>query len=318
MLSGLFVVNVFILVASLALVLFGAHFAIHFSSRIARHLGIARYVVGFLMVAVISVLPETFIALMSAREGVASFGLATLFGSNVADLTFVIAVVLFANGRSIQVESRVLKNNEVYITSLLLPIFLGIDGVYSRFDGALLLGGGILIHWWLYRKHRKHGTPVLRRVKYGVLARNFFFLSLCMACILIGSHYTVHAGGALAMQIGISPVLIGLLIVGLGTTLPELFFSLSALKKHHDSLALGDIIGTVITDATAVVGIVALVSPFSFHPKIVSVTGMFMLAAGIILFYFMWTGKRISRREGLVLFILYALFVCVEVIAAKM
>ena len=94
--------------------------------------------------------------------------------------------------------------------------------------------------------------------------------------------------------------------------MPELFFSLKAAKKDDDSLAVGDILGTVLADATIVVGILALISPFSFPQKIIYITGMFMVASSVILLRFMNSGKTISKREGVVLFFFWIIFALVE------
>jgi cation:H+ antiporter len=99
-----------------------------------------------------------------------------------------------------------------------------------------------------------------------------------------------------------------MLIVGIGTTMPELFFSLRALKEHDEDLAIGDILGTVISDATIVVGIMTVISPFEFSRRIVSVTGVFMAVAAFLLFSFMRSGRRLTKLEGALLVFFYLTF----------
>lgn len=94
--------------------------------------------------------------------------------------------------------------------------------------------------------------------------------------------------------------------------MPELFFSLKPMKKKDDSLAIGDILGTVLADITIVVGILALVSPFFFPQKIIYITGMFMVAALFVLFHFMRSGRTISKKESYSLFAFWLVFVFVE------
>lgn len=142
-------------------------------------------------------------------------------------------------------------------------------------------------------------------------------LLLSMAILLVGSHFTVTSATALAGFFGVNPILIGMLIVGLGTTMPEFFFSLKSATKKDDSLAVGDILGTVLADATVVVGILALVSPFSFPQRIVFITGIFMVVASFMLFYFMKSGRRITKREAYFLVYFWVTFVLVEFIANK-
>lgn len=105
-----------------------------------------------------------------------------------------------------------------------------------------------------------------------------------------------------------------MLVVSLGTTLPELFYSLKSVKKEDDELAVGDILGTVLADATIVVGIIAFINPFHFPIKIIYVTGCFMMLASFILVNFMISGKTISKKEGYLLFIFWITYVITELI----
>ncbi len=103
-----------------------------------------------------------------------------------------------------------------------------------------------------------------------------------------------------------------MLIVGLGTTMPELFFSLKSVEREEDSLAVGDLLGTVLADATIVVGILATISPFSFPAKIVYITGGFMFLGAMMLVNFMHRNRKISVKEGLILTLLWITYVIVE------
>jgi cation:H+ antiporter len=135
--------------------------------------------------------------------------------------------------------------------------------------------------------------------------------------LLIGAHFTVSSAIDMATLLKISPVLIGILLISLGTTLPELFFSLKAVKKEDDDLAIGDILGTVLADATILVGIMALINPFAFSTKIIYVTGLFMVGASIMTFHFMRSGQTLSKKEGYYLLSYWLVFVLVEFLVNK-
>ncbi len=301
--------DIFILTVSLALVIKGAGFATKYAARLAENYKLSRYTVGFIIIAIISILPETFISINAALEGIPSFGLGVLFGSNIADLTIVFAIMVFFAGRGLKIESKILKNQVAYPFLLLLPLILGLDGKYSRIEGmSLILVGCVFYYVALRNGSDGSSVSVPRTGKIKSLAA----LLLSMAVLLVGSHFTVTSATSLAHDWGVPPILIGMLIVGLGTTMPELFFSLRSVKSKDDSLAVGDVLGTVLADATVVVGILALVSPFSFPQRIIYITGIFMVAASFILFYFMKTGRNLSRRETLMLCALWASFVLVE------
>ncbi|MCW1892606.1 MAG: hypothetical protein KIH65_005240 [Candidatus Uhrbacteria bacterium] len=301
--------DLFIFIVALFLVVKGATLATKYAAKLAESFHLSKYAVGFIIIAVISILPETFIAINAALEGIPSFGLGTLFGSNIADLTLLFAMIVFFAGRGLTVESKIISNHAVYPFILLLPLILGFNGHFSRLEGiALIVSGGVF--YYLALRKGIDGSIPLNGDDHKI--KNFFLLLFSMAVMLAGSHFTVTSATSLAHAIGVSPVLIGMLIVGLGTTVPEFFFSLKSVKKHDDSLAVGDILGTVLADATIVVGILALVSPFSFPTKIVYVTGVFMVLASFMLFAFMKSGRRISKKEAIALFAFWATFVLVE------
>jgi len=301
------------LILSLLVVIKSADLAIKYSSRLAKNLGISNHIVGFMVIAFISILPETLIAITSALEGSPSFGLGTLFGSNVADLTLVFAMVTFFSWRSIKIGSKILTSSYWYILVLILPLFFGFNGHFSRLEGLLLIVTGSLFYFWLLRRERRAltGTNYIFSFKY------LLYLVISMAILLLGAHLTVKYGLSVAQELRVNPILIGMLVVGLGTTLPEMFFSVKAVRHHYDSLALADILGTVLSDATIVVGLVAVISPFDFNPRIIYITGLFMLCAALFLFQFMRTDKKLTKREAILLVLFYLLFVVTEFLINK-
>ena len=306
--------NLFILSVALFLLIKGAMLATKYAVRLAENFQLSKYVVGLIIVAVISILPETFIAINSSLAGIPAFGLGTLFGSNVADLTLVFVIIIVLSGRNIKIESKILKNNIIYPFLFLIPIILGFDGYYSRLEGSALIVAGLVFYYFAFRNGLDNSSFIK---KDGKRFKNAIFLIASMALLLIGAHFTVSSAVNLAHNLGITPILIGMLVVGVGTTIPELLFSLQAVKKHDDSLAIGDVLGTVLADATVVVGIIALLNPFFFPQKIIYVTGTFMLLAAFILSYFMRTGKTISKKEAVFLFIFWIIFVLTEYFVNK-
>lgn len=299
----------FVFIVALFMVIKGATLATKHAARLAESFHLSKYTVGFIVVAVISILPETFIAISSAWQGMPSFGLGTLFGSNVADLTLVFAAVVYYAGRGVKVEGKIMKNHAAYPFMLILPLVLGLNGHYSRLEGlALIIAGGIF--YYIALKNGHEGTVVGRPGKSK--HNSILMLLLSMVLLLTGSHFTVTSATGLANDFGVNPILVGMLIVGLGTTMPELVFSLKSVRKRDDSLAVGDILGTVLADATVVVGILALISPFFFPVKIIYITGVFMVVASFLLFRFMRTGHTLTKREAYLLLIFWLVFALVE------
>ncbi|HAH04209.1 TPA: hypothetical protein DCL28_01465 [Candidatus Komeilibacteria bacterium] len=301
--------NFLIFTFSLFIVIKGATLAIKYSSKIAESFNLSKYIIGFIVIALISILPETLISINSALSGMPEFGLGTLFGSNIADLTLIFAILIIYAGRGMKIESKVLQNVRLYPFFLLLPIVFGLNSHYSRIEGVVLLLAGSFFYYLAFKNNIKD-SAVFKKTDGQY--KNFLLLLWAMTLLLIGSHFTVTSATGLAQAFKINPILIAMIVVSLGTTMPELFYSLKALKRKEDGLAVGDILGSVLADATIVIGILALISPFYFPAKIVYVTGIFMVMASLVLIKFMRSGRTITKKEGYMLLIFWLAYVIIE------
>jgi cation:H+ antiporter len=288
-----------------------AGYAIKYSSRLARALHLPEFLISFFIIAIISVLPEATISIISAINGEPQLGLGTLLGSNVADLTLVFGIVALFSSGGIKVKSKILNDKFFYLILLLFPLLLGFDGRLSRIDGSILVLVGVLFFARIYseskRFHKKFNHP-----KEGTLLKNLFLLLLSLGIIILSAYLTVKFAVNFANDARVPAILIGIAILALGTCLPELIFSIRAVRKNHDELALGDILGTVVTDATIILGLVALISPFSYNPLSIYVTGGAMFLAGIFVILFMKSDRDLSKSEGLILIFFYILFILIE------
>ena len=289
-----------------------AAWAIHSASSLSRILGWSEFAISAAVITMISILPELLVSIVSTLNGVPSLALGTLLGSNVADLTLIFGLVTLLSRGEIKVESTFIKRDHIFLSFLLLPLILGFTGHYSRLDGALLIVGSV-IFLYLILKERGAAMHHPNHLSRSALI-NGLTLAISLLVLAGATYYTVIYAEHIAGGLGVAPALIGLLVVALGTTLPELLFSIRAAQNAHSALALGDIWGTVIIDATLVLGIVALIHPFSFNPRLIILTGFFMLLAGIISLSFLRSGRTLIKSEGRLLLAFYAVFVIVEFI----
>lgn len=296
---------------ALFFVINAADVAIFASSRLSKIFKLSEFIVSFFVIAIIAVLPEATIAIIAAFNGIPELGLGALLGSNIVDLTVVFGLVAMCSKKGLRVKSEILRKDLFYLALLAFPVLLGFDGRLSRIDGVILLIGGLLFFVTLSIESRMF-TKVFNHAKKRNTGLHVLLLIGSIAVLVIGSHFVVKYGFEFAKFAGLPAVLVGLIVVGLGTSLPELFFSIKAVRTNHEDLALGDILGAVIIDATIILGIVALISPFSFDPVFMIVTGIFMLLAGLAAMWFIRTGNVLTKKEGILLFLLYIVFVAVE------
>lgn len=307
--------NLLLLLLLLAVVGKSASWAVRSAISLSRVFGWSEFTISFLIVTFISILPEAIISVLSALNGTPSLGLGVLWGSNFADLTFVLGVVALVARRPVAVDSVFLKKDYLFLAFLLLPLMLGFTGHFSRLDGILLVAGSAL---FLREMLREKGLPPRQLNHQNNHSRrsliwSFGLLTASLLILGVAGHYTVETATGIAQLFGVSAALIGF-IVALGTTAPELLFATNAARKAHPTLALGDILGTVIIDATLVLGIIALIRPFSFNPRIAILTGTFVILAGIFSLSMLRSGRELTKSEGALLLAFYAIFIIVEFI----
>jgi len=310
------VVNLILFLLSLFVLVKCAGYSIKYSSKIAKFLKLPEFIVSFFIIALIAVLPEATIAIISAIKGEPGLGLGTLLGSNVTDLTLVFGIVSLFSYNGIKVESKILRNNLYYLGLLVLPLILGFDGKFSRIDGLILILAGIFFFFKIF-KDSKRFSKKFNHTKKEPVFKNFLLLLLSLGILLLGAFFTVKFAVNFAQDINLPVIIIGITILAIGTCLPELIFSIRAVKNNRDGLALGDILGTVVTDATIILGLVAVISPFSYNPYNIYVTGVAMFLAGIFVTIFMKSEKSLNKWEGVLLIIFYVLFVFAEFLVSN-
>lgn len=302
--------SVFLLIISLYAVVQGAQIATKYAEKVAESFHMSRYIVGFIIVSTISVLPELFVAANATLRGNEGLGIGVLFGSNVADLTLIVAILVFVAGRGgIRIDKSAIRKLSLYPMFLLIPLALGFDGVFTRAEGVVLIIAGLIFYITLFRK----SVGVLRyeRVKDQRLKHSLLML-LGLVMLLAGAHFTVEGAIQIAGFIGMTPALVGLLIVSLGTTIPELFFSAKAIRSKKPEMAIGDIFGSVLADATIVIGLIAIIKPLHFPVRITYIAGITMVIASLLLLLFMRSRLRISKREAFVLIGVWVSYVALE------
>jgi len=287
-----------------------ADYTIKAIGQLARHFRLTEFVTSFMLVAFVSALPEFFIGIMSAIQGAPNIGLGTMLGGNIADLTLILGLVGLAGGQ-VRVKSSIIKK-DMYLGMLcLLPILLALNGTLSRFDGAILIFAGIAFLVILLKERAYFTKSFEARNK---ALKNTTMLILGIVFLLGSAHFIVQSTKSLAIGIGAPPIIMGLILVALGTTLPEFIFSLRSVRKGHADMAIGDLWGTVIIDATIGIGIIAMIAPITINIFIMGLIGVFTAFAVFFALAFMKTDGFLSKNEAMTLVLFYVGFVIVQIL----
>jgi len=270
-------------------------------------------------------LPELFVAITAAMRGNPEIAIGNVLGSNIANLSLILGGAALISG-SVKANDKFI-NGEVFHTFLAgsLPFLLLLDGDLTRFDGLMLL-----VVYMLYNMtvlHERRQEIVKREKKEAIwwkrwwaqisdrdVERSMGKIVIGVALLILSADMLVRLAEQVAVRMNIPMVLVGLVLVALGTSLPELSFEIVALRKKEAEMALGNILGSVVANSTLILGVTVLIHPLVLHDGLKP----YLLAtlAFIFVFVFFWlfvrTKQRLDRWEGLVLVIIYWVFVIFE------
>ena len=296
------------LIAAVVMVRAGSY-AVQFISNIARADKLSVFLTSFLLIGVVSSFPEGFISVVSAIKGESSLGLGTLLGGNIADLSLVIGIIAVAAG-SIRIHSREFAHEFWLVGLVMLPILFSLDGSIGRVEGVALMAACSMFIFGMLRED--NAIAKLTHSPKGAALKNLALFLISSAVVLLAANFVVKFAESLAVDFNMPLPLVGIIFIGVITTLPELMFSLASLKKHIDGLALGDVFGTVIIDATLLVGLTALINPITITGINIVTLATFSALTVSATIYFLKPGKVFTRNEGVLLILLYVIFVATQ------
>jgi len=230
---------------------------------------------------------------------------------------------LFAKG-GIPAESRDIQTTSIFtLAAAILPLILIRDGELSRLDGGVLIIFFIFYLFWLFSKkerfakiYNKQEISIVRDFKNFIQDLGKIFLGIFL--FIIAAQGIVASAQFFAYTFNFPLILIGVLITGLGSALPEIYFAISVAKKGESWMILGDLMGAVIVPATLVLGIVALICPIKipdFSPFIIA--RIFLIISTLFFFFFVRTNRRITKKEAFFLMGIYIIFFLVEILKLK-
>jgi cation:H+ antiporter len=303
------------ILAGLILLVWSADRFIEGAAATAKHLGMPSLLIGMVIIGFGTSAPELAVSAMAALDGNPGLALGNGYGSNITNIAVIVGITAII--APIAVHSQALRKE--------LPLLLGltfvagyqlIDGELSRLDGWVLLAVFFAVMGWtIFQGIRGKGDPLAGDIDAEVidhpmpLNKALMWLVIGLVLLLVSSRMLVWGAVFIAQSLGISDLVIGLTVVAIGTSLPELASALAAVKKNEHDLILGNIIGSGIFNTLAVVGLAATIHPLAVEPAVLyrDWTLMTALTLGLMLMGFGLTGKRsiISRLDGVILCLVY-------------
>lgn len=297
-----------ILIISAVVLARSSIFLIQKLTTIAIKLRVSEYLVGFVIMAVATSLPELTIGIISGLEKNTLISLGNVLGANIADLTLVIGLGALIGG-GIRIQTQV-RNREVIYADLigLAPLVLLLDRQLTRPEGLVLILLFVLYIYNLVFQSREYHKVMEDHRTTRTLAKELVLSAGGLAVLLLSAEGVVRSGRELATILGIPAMLIGVLL-GLGTTLPELSTTVAATVRKQGSLIMGNILGSVVTNSTLVLGTVALINPITLDGDMTfKISGAALLLALVIVTKFIRSQYRIDRAEALALVLGYIFY----------
>ncbi len=311
------------LIAGMALLYFGGDWLVDSSSHLARRLGVKPLVIGLTIVAFGTSCPELLVSTISALNGQDSVALGNVVGSNITNIALVLGLVALL--KPIPIEKTLLKK-EYLITLIVAFILLAccLDFNVSRLDGALLTLGVIIFTFWAIWDAKKNKAPLPKEVAELAadtpetageassagkeLAKDIIFLLLGLGALVGGAKLLVIGATGVARALGVSELVIGLTMVALGTSLPELSTSVIGILKGEDEIAVGNILGSNIFNILAVMGVSAAIRPVGVEKIAFYRDIPIMIGITVLLGLLMRPGYKLSRWRGALLLTIYAAY----------
>jgi len=310
----------------LVLLVGGAEVMVRGASRLATALGISPLVVGLTVVAFGTSSPELAVGIASAVGGSADIALGNVVGSNIANILLVLGTAALV----MPVTSRIrLVRREVpiMIAASLALWLMAAAGSIGRIEGLLLVAAIVTYTAYLIRASRRETSAIRAEFseEFGdgrgpaVIVSNLALAIVGLAMLLLGAQWIVDGAVAFATSLGIPEVIVGLTIVAVGTSLPEIATSILAGLRGHRDIAVGNVVGSCIFNILMVLGTSALVAsqPIAVDPAMLAVDLPLMVAAALACLPILYTGQIVSRREGALLVAVYGLYLTYLVLLAS-
>lgn len=324
------IVTIALFILGLALLIVGAEGLVRGASRMALGLGISPLVVGLTVVAFGTSAPELAVSIQSALAGPsgADVALGNVVGSNIANVLLILGISAAITPLVVQ-QQLIRLDVPLMIGASLLVFVMAMDGVISRIDGLLLFSGIVIYTVFAIRQSRKESAEVQQEYSaefdtgkpqsLSDWIKNMLLLVGGLALLVLGARWLVDGAISFARMFGVSELVIGLTIVAIGTSLPEIATSIIAALRGERDIAVGNVVGSNLFNLLSVLGLSSIVAPAGVNvaPAALNFDLPVMLAVAVACLPIFFTGRLIARWEGWLFLGYYVVYTLYLVLAAS-
>lgn len=301
-------IEIAILLVSLIILSKSASVVIKNAEKLSRFFGISQIAIGFLLVSVSTSLPELAVSVISSTMGEGAISAGNVFGSNIANILLILGIGAFLYG--LKIGKNELKDiSIILVLTTLISVYIIFNSTVTNRALGLFEGIALLLIFGAYAFYisRKKNIELngANQISKEEALQAFLFFTAAMIVVLVSSGFVVNSAVKIADAFNFAKSFIGATIIAIGTSLPELSIDLQAIRKKHYGLALGDAIGSNMTNITLVLGIASAINPISVILPIFIAALLFAIIANVILFYASAVNKQLNRNGGLLFLLIY-------------
>lgn len=279
----------------------------------AKKSGVSNYLIGFLVVSLGTSLPELTTAFVASFKNAGNLIIGNVIGANILDVTVVLGVTAII-GRKIFVHGKILDKTLFTVLGMaMLPLMLGADGKISAIEGWVLVTAFILYIFLLLKKEGQFGK-LTKQLLWKDIWQDMAIISLSIVTLLLSSNWLIQSAIRIASILNVPQFSLGLVLVALATTVPELSVEIRSILRGATGIAFGDILGSVVVNSSLVIGIAAIINPINVEPSSFISAAFFMVTTVYIALLFI-KKKEITWQEGVGVLMLYLTFLITEGIA---
>ncbi len=319
--------TILLFISGLIILILGADLLVRGASRLAAAFGVAPLVIDLTIVAIGTASPEIAVSLQAAVNGQADLTLGNVLGSNIFNILFILGLTSIV-APIVIAKQLIRKDAPIMMGASLLTFALALDGKLGGMDGVILLILLVAYTVFALRQSRSESVEVQNEYarEYALkeaitaksMAANIIFILIGLGLLVLGSNWLVDSAVKIARSIGVSELVIGLTIVAVGTSLPEIATSIIAAFKGESDIAVGNAVGSNIFNLLGVLGLGAVVSPagISVTENILRFDFLVMVFVALVTLPVFYLDNRISRAEGGLLLIYYVMYVAYVIMQA--
>lgn len=301
-----------LLVIGLVVLLAGGKYLVEGASGLAVRLGLSPGLIGLTVVAFGTSAPELLVSINAALKGTSDIALGNVVGSNIANISLVLG--LSALLYPITIRMAILRMDYLFtVLTAFLFYFLAFNGQISRMEGGILLIILIALNWYFFKKLKVADESLEGEVDFGSLKttpiwKSLLLFSIGVLGLYFGSDLLVENAVKISKSIGISERIIGVTIVAVGTSLPEMVTSIIAALKKETDIAIGNILGSNIMNILAIIGITASIQPIAVGEIFLQKDFLWMIGITLLLFPLLRRNLKLGMGEGLILLAVYGAY----------